>query len=346
MKTLHGKNTTFGDTIDMEMLLKIGLSSQIRENFVKHTMKHLKAMAVNVLVVATDAQGTNSINNIGDRHLIYYDCYELSESGPLYFILKWENDNELYLLEQTKDEDMVIDDSQIDFYPGMDYFVPVIPRATARVVKLSLDDFTITEVEGIEPPHPWVCYSDHTTGVTGYIGMQDGPIISKGNTHLNPYPSIITNFDCSKQWNIDDLILDERYQERRLAGSGYINGELYAFLDMKFVIDNPDYIEDDEVQYPPVLRSIVKSQLFVLNMETGELTRITDVEDNLSIFGTYCASDKNKKEVYFILENVETETYQVVRIDDGFSLKILSKCSYADYPYEFWDIIDERFFIY
>ncbi len=292
---------------------------------------------------------TNSINSIGDRHFIYYDRYELRESGPLYFILKWENDNELYLLEQTKDEDMVIDNSQTEFYPGMDSFVPQIPRATARVVKLSLDDFTITEVEGIKPPHPWVCYSDHTTGVTGYIGMQDGPIIAKGNTRLNPYPSIITNLDCSKQWVVNELNFEEfgiEFVSTRLAGSGYVNDELYAFLDVTFGVINPDYIEDDEVQEPLVPPIFLKSQIFALNMETGELTKITEAEDNLSIFGTYNASDKNKKEVYFILENVEAETYQVIRIDENLSFKTLSKCSYTDYPYEFRDKNRERFFIY
>jgi len=287
---------------------------------------------------------TKQVRRIGSRYVTYYERYEIRESGPLYFILKWENDNELYLLEQTKDEDMVMNGSQVEFYPGIGLFKIQVPKATARVVKLSLDDFTITEVEGIKPPHPWVCYSDHTTGVTGYIGMQDGTEISQNNTFLNPYPSIITNLDCSKQWVVNELNFEEfgiEFVSTRLAGSGYINDELYAFLSVTHKITETEILEEQEV-----IPEVFKSVIYALNIETGELTRITNIEDNLSIFGTYCASDKNKKEVYFILDNDVAETYQVVRIDDDFSLKTLSKCSYADYPYEFKDKNTERFFIY
>ncbi len=278
---------------------------------------------------------THEIKSLGIRKYIYYDQYELRESGPLYFILKWDRDDELYLLEQTKDEEFVINGSQEKFYPGMDSFVPQVPKASAKIVKLSLKDFSLTEVDGFnKPPRAWMCYSDHTTGVTGYIGMHDGPIISKTNTNLNPFPSIISNLDCTKMWNMEDLEFEDigiELLSKRIVGSGYVNEKLYAFIDASYKISEgfrPDEITEEN----PIIPEVIKSVLYALDIESGELRKVLDVDENLVIAGTYIASDLGREDVTFISRNDISKTYHTIKIEDDFEIKKLDQCNFDDYP--------------
>jgi hypothetical protein len=219
--------------------------------------------------------------------------FSMRETGIWYYVLKWTDNNEVYLLEQTK-EDGIFKSIQCEFYPSMDYGHFESPFATAKIVKLSLDDMTIEDTE-YEPKRAWVSYADYTTGVIGYIGPEDTHL---GHDHQNQLPmfnpvpektSWISNLEGTKQYAFADLGIPE-YKDKRidkcsLIASGYLNGKLYAVLSIKYYSTIFETNEEG-VRMDPEFAD----EIYALEMGTGKLIKIVDFDEMYFVGQSYYSS--------------------------------------------------------
>lgn len=231
---------------------------------------------------------TKAIHKVGTRHTIEYSGGYLRETGPSYCVVKWTEDDKVYLIEQVK-EDKIIRKSQLDNYTNIVNQAQV-PFASAKGMVLSLDDFTLTPSDEVVPVTPWVTFVDHTTGVTGYtefIKFDDGKLAygffeppgtfgESGFSWQSLYVS-----DSSFTYYLPDLLppIDEYNLSRcDVISSGYLNNRLQCVIATNYTsseelsIDSTSCENWEELVPPPI------HKLFLLNMSSGKLSEL-EIED-------------------------------------------------------------------
>ncbi|MEZ4811965.1 MAG: hypothetical protein R2883_00480 [Caldisericia bacterium] len=211
-----------------------------------------KVSSEDFLIINTS---TKEIRKIGTRHEIHYSSGYLKEIGPAYCIVKWDEDDKLYLVEQTK-ENKFFNKSQIVNYPSINNQMQV-PWALARGVLLSLEDFSLNETDEVNPVAPWISFYDQTTGVIAYSSidydfgkhMYPGSFEQSatfGEIEFSQQGMIVSDLKGEHVWDIPKILTKEETDKYKLTncdiiGSGYINGKLYAFIYAMFGDVTIDY---------------------------------------------------------------------------------------------------------
>ncbi len=212
------------------------------------------------------------------------------ESGEWYYVIKWTDDDEVYLLEQTKDDKLYAQGLQ-EQYDNMDIIES--PHATARIVRFTPDDMTMHETS-YEPPRAWVGYTDHQTGLTGYTSPTDDCIHSWGgkvgrlteSNYNSRALSIMSSMDGKNKHHMTDLdipFIEEKgiYVSTTLnLSSGYLNGELYLIMGVLYVVNPREYEGDKEYFYEhPTKSPHPPITLIALNIDTGKVSVIGKLDE-------------------------------------------------------------------
>ncbi len=237
------------------------------------------------------------IQSSKDYEWAQYNDQVIKEEGKWYYPLKWTDDGNLYLLEQTK-EDKYFRRGQEESFPGLGHRGLESPYASANIIKLSLDTMEMEETN-YQPSSPWVSYADHKTGLVCYASPNKRPIgYSDWNlpTHT-PRPEQtmwISNLEGDKTYYIPDILSLNNITNPKafvVYTSGIFNGKLYAICSVTKEIDRKktenSYPESvDEYESLDLAKDHITGhavEIYALEMETGIFKKISGVEDSIII---------------------------------------------------------------
>nr|HPN69755.1 hypothetical protein [Saprospiraceae bacterium] len=225
---------------------------------------------------------TGKIKTIGESHCTkYYKHAEpgdlIKEFGPYYFPIFWD-DNELILLEQTKENKFYAESTSDPniIYKGFHE----VPYAKARGVSVSMKDFTLSPTEKFNPLTPWVTYADQATGVVCYtspfVQQKSDPTLK--NLSLN----LVSDLSGKHSYELNDILAPHTPDKFRFTGcvvysTTLDNNQPSAIIFASFSEDIPGFGEIREIDpdNPPKQKRLV----FKLNLYTGEIETLTDFED-------------------------------------------------------------------
>ncbi|MBP6929278.1 MAG: hypothetical protein KBC24_06830 [Caldisericia bacterium] len=225
---------------------------------------------------------TGKIKTIGESHYTkYYKHAEpgdlIKEFGPYYFPVFWD-DNELILLEQTKENKFYAESTSDPniIYKGFHE----VPYAKARGVSVSMKDFTLSPTEKFNPLTPWVTYADQATGVVCYTS----PFVQqKSNSTLKkPSLNLVSDLSGKHSYELNDILAPHTPDKFRLTrcvvySTTLDNNQPSAIIFASFSEDIPGFGEIREIDpdNPPKQKRLV----FKLNLYTGEIETLPDFED-------------------------------------------------------------------
>ncbi len=256
------------------------------------------------------------INTItGDTKLLgtRYNKYGLSENGtwvdqprkengPFYYVIKWTENNEVYILEQIKEE-TIYRGGLSSSYINMSPFQTESPHASARIVRMTLPDMVMHPTE-YEPPRAWVGYADQKNGIIGYTSPSDDCSPFAGNityflTSVD-YRSlgipIVSNISGTSEYHFSDLSIDLLKddvifsQNTRILGSGYINEEPYTIFGILYDVYVDHQSGEETIKYKgkTITQFTPIFTIHALNMNSGKVFLVSDTTEFTSYFRTYC----------------------------------------------------------
>jgi hypothetical protein len=269
------------------------------------------------------------------------------EDGPFYYVLKWTDNDEVYLLEQTKD-DKIYKREIMNQYPNMGLNIES-PHASARIVRMTLPDMVMHPTE-YEPPRAWVGYTDQGTGLTGYTSPSDNypnPIIMKESPltrgdYKSSNLSILSTLDGNQVSIINDLDYKSHINSQDnyphitdtgelmstyVSSSGMINNNMYAILRLRYFLSD---ILDLEMLFPSL--PLVFMPPIVLDVANKKLVDVI-IDDKLLEHSPHLCSRWSNidNKIYFLVckldDNFEAESMKLVYLDEHMVINGVSDVS-------------------
>ncbi len=267
------------------LLVRTGTGVSIDKDYMEDGRKLDYVSASYLLLYELETGKTRTIG--GPRYKKYYKHAEpgdlIKEFGPYYFPVFWD-DNELVLLEQTK-ENRFYGESYKNAKVLNRSTQIQIPYAKAKAVSLSMSDFALSPTDKFKPVTPWVYFADLSTGIIAYsdpfykIANKGKPLYSASASLDDNYtykpPCIVSDLSGKILLDLNKSIVShtpDDYYPLLYEGfsPGYLDGEKVVFANVRSEEMKPKVFGECVVE-------AYQKKVIAFNLKTGKGTEFKDL---------------------------------------------------------------------